>query len=111
MPGADPGEGFQNTNYQLFSTDDPAPGAAPDNQGFVKNFKSAIASDLAKHYKDTDADAVETGIMGMYTPQLLPILSGLATGYAVCDAWFASRTVDDPAQSRFRRRRHLAGAS
>ena len=56
----------------------------------MKNFKSAIASDLAKHYKDTDADAVETGIMGMYTPQLLPILSGLATGYAVCDAWFAS---------------------
>ncbi len=24
MPGADPGEGFFNTNYQLFSTDDPA---------------------------------------------------------------------------------------
>jgi phospholipase C len=31
MPGADPGEGFQNTNYQLFSTDDPAPGAVPTN--------------------------------------------------------------------------------
>jgi phospholipase C len=90
MPGADPGEGFQNTNYQLFSTDDPEPGAVPDNQGFVKNFKSAIASDLSKHYADSDADAVETGIMGMYTPQLLPILSGLARGYAVCDAWFAS---------------------
>src|SRR5271168_65516 len=40
MPGADPGEGFQNTNYQLFSTDDPDPGAVPDNQGFVVNFKS-----------------------------------------------------------------------
>src|SRR6202012_1400017 len=34
MPGADPGEGFQNTSYQLFSTDDPAPGAVPTNQGF-----------------------------------------------------------------------------
>ncbi|HEX4180619.1 MAG TPA: alkaline phosphatase family protein [Caulobacteraceae bacterium] len=90
MPGADPGEGFQNTNYQLFSTDDPDPGAVPDNQGFVKNFKSAIASDLSKHYKDTLSDAVETDIMGMYTPELLPILSGLAKGYAVCDAWFAS---------------------
>src|SRR6201993_3932557 len=31
MPGADPGEGFQNTNYQLFSTDDPADGAKPTN--------------------------------------------------------------------------------
>jgi phospholipase C len=90
MPGADPGEGFQNTNYQLFSTDDPQPGAVPDNQGFVKNFKSAIASDLSKHYKDTLPDVVETDIMGMYTPELLPILAGLAKGYAVCDAWFAS---------------------
>jgi phospholipase C len=49
MPGADPGEGFLNTNSQLFSTDDPAPGAAPSNQGFVANFKAALASDLAKH--------------------------------------------------------------
>src|SRR5271169_6647467 len=48
MPGADPGEGFQNTNYQLFSTDDPEAGAVPDNKGFVMNFKSAIASDLAR---------------------------------------------------------------
>jgi phospholipase C len=55
MPGADLGEGFLNTSYQLYSTDDPAPGAVPTNQGFVINFKSAIASDLAKHYKDTPA--------------------------------------------------------
>src|SRR5271169_2970916 len=47
MPGADPGEGFQNTSYQLYSNDDPEPGAIPDNRGFVMNFKSAIASDLA----------------------------------------------------------------
>jgi phospholipase C len=32
MPGADPGEGFHNTNYQLFSTDDPEPGAVPQNK-------------------------------------------------------------------------------
>src|ERR1700722_20388424 len=32
MPGADPGEGFQNTNLQLFSTDDPVKGATPTNQ-------------------------------------------------------------------------------
>lgn len=90
MPGADPGEGFQNTNYQLYSTDDPAPGAAPTNQGFVVNFKSAIASDLAKGYKDTLPGTQPAQIMGMYTPELLPVLSGLARGYAVCDAWFAS---------------------
>ena len=90
MPGADPGEGFLNTNYQLFSTDDPAPGAAPGNMGFVVNFKSAIASDLAKHYSDTLPGTQPSQIMGMYTPQLLPVLSGLARGFAVCDRWFAS---------------------
>lgn len=90
MPGADPGEGFLNTNEQLFSSDDPAPGAAPGNMGFVTNFKSAIASDLARHYSDTLPGTQPSQIMGMYTPELLPILSGLARGYAVCDVWFAS---------------------
>src|SRR5258705_9072158 len=52
MPGADPGEGFLNTTYQLYSNDEPAPGEVPTNKGFVLNFKLAIASDLAKHYKD-----------------------------------------------------------
>jgi phospholipase C len=28
--------------------------------------------------------------MGMFTPEMLPVLSGLARGYAVCDHWFAS---------------------
>ena len=90
MPGADPGEGFLNTNYQLFSTDDPAPGAKATNDGFVVNFKAAIASDLAKHYGDTLPGTQPSQIMGMYTPQLLPVLSGLARGFAVCDRWFAS---------------------
>ena len=90
MPGADPGEGFQNTSYQLYSTDDPMAGAVPDNKGFVLNFKSAIASDLAKGYSDTLPGTQPSQIMGMYTPELLPIMSGLAKGFAVCDAWFSS---------------------
>jgi phospholipase C len=90
MPGADPGEGFQNTSYQLYSNDDPQPGEMPDDKGFILNFQSAIASDLAKHYKDTLPGTQPSQIMGMYTPELLPILSGLAKGFAVCDAWFAS---------------------
>jgi phospholipase C len=90
MPGADPGEGFQNTSYQLFSTDDPVPGAVPTNQGFVINFQAAIASDQAKHYKDTLPGTDPSEIMGMYSPEMLPIMSGLAKGFAVCDHWFAS---------------------
>ena len=90
MPGADPGEGFQSTNFQLFSTDQPAQGAVPTNRGFVMNFKAAIASDLAKHYPDTLPGTLPNDIMGMYTPEMLPIMSGLAKGFAVCDHWFAS---------------------
>ena len=90
MPGADPGEGFYNTNNQLFSTDDPAPGAIPTNKGFVMNFKAAIASDQAKHFKDSLAGTDQSEIMGMYSPEMLPIMSGLAKGFAVCDHWFAS---------------------
>jgi phospholipase C len=90
MPGADPGEGFQNTNYQLFSTDTPAKGATPTNLGFVLNFKAAIASDLANHFKDSLAGTTPSEIMGMYSPEMLPIMSSLAKGFAVCDHWFAS---------------------
>ena len=28
--------------------------------------------------------------MGMYAPEMLPIMSGLARGFAVCDQWFSS---------------------
>jgi phospholipase C len=37
---------------------------------------------------------VETDIMGMYTPNQLPVLSGLAKGYAVCDFWFGSAPTE-----------------
>lgn len=90
MPGADPGEGFHNTNYQLFSTDDPEHGAIPANKGFVINFKAAIASDQAKHFQDTLPGTDPSEIMGMYTPEMLPVMSGLAKGFAVCDHWFSS---------------------
>jgi phospholipase C len=87
MPGADPGEGFQNTNIQLFSTENPSDEMAATNAGFVVNFQNAIAYDQSKHYKDTLPGTQPSDIMGMYTPEML---SGLARGYAVCDRWFAS---------------------
>jgi phospholipase C len=90
QPGADPGEGFQNTNFQLFSTNDPSPGAVATNKGFVINFKSAIASDQSRHFKDSLPGTSPSAIMGMYTPTMLPVMSALAKNYAVCDRWFAS---------------------
>jgi len=90
MPGADPGEGFYNTNQQLYGTQHPTPGDKITSRGFVLNFKAAIASDLAKGYKDTLTGTDAGEIMGMYAPETLPVMSALARGYAVCDRWFAS---------------------
>ena len=33
-------------------------------------------------------------IMGVFPPAMLPVLSGLAKGFAVCDAWFASAPTE-----------------
>lgn len=90
MPGADPGEGFLNTNIQLFSSENPPPDAVADNQGFVVNFGNAIAYDQSRGYKDSIPGTRAQDIMGMYTPQMLPVMSALARGFAVCDRWFAS---------------------
>jgi len=106
MPGADPGEGFHNTNYQLFSTDQPTNGAIPENKGFLLNFKASIASDLAKHYKDTLPGTDSFQIMGMYAPELLPIMSGLAKGFAVCDQWFSSAPTQRSQTERSRPPEH-----
>jgi len=90
MPGADPGEGYHHTNYQLFQTDDPQAGQVPSNKGFVIDFKAAIASDLAKGFEDTLTGTDPSEIMGMYSPEMLPVMSALAKGFAVCDQWFSS---------------------
>ncbi len=90
MPGADPGEGFRNTNIQLSGSENPPSGAAPTNNGFVVNFENSIAYDQSKNYKETLPGTKSSDIMGMYTPEMLPIMSTLARNYAVCDCWFAS---------------------
>src|SRR5262249_27654689 len=48
-----------------------------------------------------------SSIMGMYTPPMLPVLAGLAKGYAVCDHWYASV----PSQTIPNRAFALAGTS
>lgn len=90
MPGSDPGEGFYNTNIQLFGSENPPEGAAATNQGFVINFGNSIAYDQQHDYKDTLPGTKPSDIMGMYDPSMLPVMSALARGYAVCDRWFAS---------------------
>ncbi|WP_130618595.1 alkaline phosphatase family protein [Dyella amyloliquefaciens] len=89
MPGADPGEGYAATNAQLFgSSTAPTPPIAT-NQGFVGNFDSTLVWE-AKEKWSILPGTVAADIMGMHTPQTLPVLSALARGFAVCDHWFGS---------------------
>jgi len=91
MPGADPGEGYMATSSQLFGTKSgPASSTAvPSNQGFVNDFAYTLGWQAREHWSILPG-TVASQIMGCFTPQALPVLSGLAAGYAVCDRWFAS---------------------
>jgi phospholipase C len=87
-PGADPGEGFLATNDQLFGVASPPAGATPTNSGFVTDFAATL--------KGIDANrpiipgTTASDIMEMFMPEVLPVLSGLARGFAVCDHWYCS---------------------
>ena len=138
MPKKDPGEGFANTNFQLFGAGQPPyPSGIDKNQGFVRDFQNSINNgplekeeeadnpllvkkktytpdhsahkyhndDYKKWYKKSPPSAhvsevpdlkpvLPKDIMGMYTPETLPVLSGLAKGYAVCDHWYCSAPTE-----------------
>lgn len=91
MPGATPGEGYSATNQQLFgSRQVPAdPSVVPANEGFVRNFGSALPQSARLGWPIV-AGTTARDIMGCFGPEALPVLSGLARGYAVCDQWFCS---------------------
>jgi phospholipase C len=91
MPGADPGEGYMAANSQLFgTTTGPAsPAEVPANQGFVKDFAYTLTWQAREGWPILPGTTAG-GIMGCFTPEALPVLAGLARGYAVCDHWFCS---------------------
>ncbi len=92
MPGADPGEGYVATNLQLFgSSTAPLPPVAT-NRGFITNFATTLTGVDA--HRTNVPGTVPSDIMGVYTPEMLPVLSALARGYAVCDHWFASAPTE-----------------
>jgi len=94
MPGADPGEGYNATNDQLWGSDTaPASGTVPTMQGFVKDYAYTIGWEKTEGWTIL-AGTTASDIMGCFTPQALPVLSALATGYAVCDYWYASAPTE-----------------
>ena len=93
-PGANPGEGYLNTNSQLFSQQDaPVPVTPASNNGFLTNFAYTLGWE-SKEPGQVVAGTQASQIMGMYTPATLPVLSKLASGYAVCDQWYASAPTE-----------------
>jgi phospholipase C len=94
MPGGNCGEGYLNTNSQLFGKiNAPSPVVPATNQGFVTNFAYTLNWE-GKQPNQVLPGTKPSQIMGMYTPALLPVLSGLAKGYAVCDLWFSSAPTE-----------------
>jgi phospholipase C len=89
MPGADPGEGYSNTNEQLFGGGNPPSPPVATNVGFVTNFADAISYDQ-RSGRSVQAGTTASSIMGVFPPAALPVLSGLAAGFAVCDHWYSS---------------------
>jgi phospholipase C len=89
LPNPDPGEGFKDTNHQLYLKYDvplqyPVP---PLNNGFVQNYQNAmIYGTYAFGGKPTDPRS----IMACYTPKQTPVLSELARSFAVCDHYHCS---------------------
>lgn len=94
MPGADPGEGYNATNSQLFGSNQaPVPPAAT-NSGFVTNYAYTLGWQSKEKGWSILPGTVARDIMGMFTPAMLPVLSGLARGFAVCDQWFSSAPTE-----------------
>jgi phospholipase C len=91
VTGWDPNEAYPNVNQQLFGSEaHPTNANPPVNtkapmEGFGYDFTTK--SHWNRGPKNPDQ---QHQIQEAYTPDQLPILNGLAKGYAVSDAWFSS---------------------
>lgn len=90
MPGADPGEGYTATNAQLFGSNTAPTPPVATNQGFVTDFAYTLGWESTESGYSILPGTVSSDIMGMHTPETLPVLSALARGFAVCDHWYGS---------------------
>ena len=106
IPDPDPGERFQNVNYQLYGggLDPSTPvGALPDPapmSGFVKDYTlrgptkwidSGPAPKWPKLPREHGGQsATAKHIMHYFATAQVPVMSQLAKQYAVCDEWFCS---------------------
>jgi phospholipase C len=102
-PSPDPGEEYQHVNTQLFGIIDPPsnrgvmadkmtppynapadPRQPPTMDGFVADYISAFTAETRRPPGYDEYAQIMTG----YTPAQLPVLAGLARGFATFDHWF-----------------------
>jgi phospholipase C len=100
-PNPDSGEEYFHTNTQLFGTLDdrnrfkigeaaadpwnaPPPDAVPTMDGFVTDYISTFTGEMGRQPTYDEYAHIMTG----YTPEQLPVLSGIARDFGVFDHWF-----------------------
>jgi phospholipase C len=100
-PNPDTGEEYPHTNTQLFGILDehnrfklgaditapynaPAPGLVPTMDGYVADYISCFTAEMGRQPTYDEYSQVMTG----FTPEQIPVLSGLARGFGVFDHWF-----------------------
>jgi phospholipase C len=100
-PNPDSGEEYYHTNTQLYGIindhnrfkigdaatapwNAPMPGAVPTMDGFVADYISTFTGEIGRQPSYDEYAHIMTG----YTPQQLPVLSGIARDFGVFDHWF-----------------------
>jgi phospholipase C len=100
-PNPDSGEEYYHTNTQLFNTLDehnrfkigegvtepwnaPPAGATPTMDGFVSDYISTFTGEIGRQPVYDEYAQIMTG----YTPEQVPVLSGVAREFGVFDHWF-----------------------
>ena len=101
-PNPDPGEEHQHTNTQLFNVLDelnrfkdaekmvapfnaPAAGQEPTMDGFVTDYINFFTAEMGRQPTYEEYRQIMTG----YTPEQVPVISGIARGFGVFDHWFS----------------------
>ena len=100
-PNPDSGEEWYHTNTQLYNVLDehnrfqigegvtspwnaPPPGATPTMDGFVTDYISTFTAEMGRQPTYEEYAHIMTG----YTPEQVPVLSGIARDFGVFDHWF-----------------------
>ncbi|MGH7153111.1 MAG: alkaline phosphatase family protein, partial [Acetobacteraceae bacterium] len=79
IPDPDPGELFDDITMQIYGLGN-TPSDPPAISGFVDNYVRQSGDER----KDPRA------VMHYFTPDQVPVISGLAAAFGVCDRWFSS---------------------